>query len=193
MKPTLFRSVLALALLALPAVATAQPAGPPRGAPPREVVHDRHGGRAFAMLLRERERLALTDEQVRRLDTIRRRLEARNAPLREKLRREHARFVAQRREQLSRLTPDERRDTLRALREQRRRGDGPGLPPAMRPLAVEMRGNIRAAMEEAQGVLTDEQKQRARELLRERRRETRREIRRERRERRADPLPPRGR
>lgn len=192
MKPTLLRSVLALALLALPVVATAQRAGPPRGAPPHEVMRRESGGRAFAMLLRERERLALTDEQVHRLDTIRRGLEARNAPLRERLRREHARFVAQRREQLARLTPEQRRDTLRALREQRRRGAGPGLPAAMRPLAVEMRENIRAAMGEAQGVLTEEQKQRARQLLRERRRETRREIRRERRERHADPRRPRG-
>lgn len=188
MKPILFRSVLALALLALPAAATAQRGGPPRGAPPHEVVRGDDGGRAFALLLRERERLALTDEQVRRLDTIRRRLEARNAPLRAQLRREHARFVAQRREQLARLTPDQRRDTLRALREQRRRGAGPRLPAAMRPLAVQMRENIRLAMGEAQGVLSHEQKQRARRLLRERRRETRREMHRERR---ADPRPPR--
>lgn len=190
MKPILFRSVLALALLALPATVTAQRPGPPRGAPPHEVTRGDDGGRAFAMLLRERERLALTDEQVRRLETIRAGLEARNAPLRERLRREHARFAAQRREQLARLTPEQRRDTLRALRAQRRRGAGPGLPATMRPLATEMRENIRAAMGEAQGVLTDAQKRRARELLRERRRAPRREMHRERR---TDPRPPRDR
>ena len=53
-----------------------------------------------------------------------------------------------------------------------------------------MRENIRVAMGEVQGVLTDTQKQRARELLRERRRERPREMRRERR---TDPRPPRDR
>lgn len=183
MKWPLFRLVLALALLAAPCAAPAQPPGPP----PRGAMHGADDGiRPFAMLLRHRERLGLSDEQVARLETIRRGLEERNAPLRARLRREHARFAAERREQLSRLTPAQRRDTLRALRERRRRG-GPPLPEAMRPLVEEMRANIRTAGADAQGVLTDEQKRVARQLLHERMREERRG----RRERRRAPRPPR--
>jgi hypothetical protein len=65
---------------------------------------------------------------------------------------------------MERLTPEQRRDTLRRLRQEREPRD---VPPAMRPLVVEMRRNVEAARRQAENVLTPRQKARARMLVRE--------------------------
>lgn len=174
------RYMVALSLLAA-APAAAQQTGRP-GADSARGGRWEHGGRqhrpAFQGLLAHRQELQLTDAQVARLQEIGRRLDERNRPIHEQLRAHHEQFKAQRRAQMERLTPEQRRDTLRRLREERARGEG--LPREMKPVVERMRANTRRAMEEAQRVLTPEQKRRARALVRERR-ELREEVQRERR------------
>ena len=159
--------------LALLAILAAVPAGVPApvhaqdGAPsPWDAAEEREGAMPFAALLRHREELRLSRAQVARLEAVGRVLEERNGPLRQQLRRQREEFVKLRRAQVGRLSPEQRRDTLRRLREERARGEG--LPPQMRPVVERMRANTRRAMVEAQRVLTTEQKRRARALVRER-------------------------
>jgi hypothetical protein len=113
---------------------------------------------AFEALLRHREQLALSDQQVQRLQEIRTRLEEQNAPLRQRLVEEQA----VRRAQLERMSPEERRAELRRLRQA---GGAQRVPEALQPTVRQMRLNINEAMHQAQGVLTAEQRLRARELL----------------------------
>jgi hypothetical protein len=162
------RYMVALSLLAA-APAAAQTGRP--GADSARGGRWEHGGKhhrpAFQGLLAHRQELQLTDAQVSRLQEIGRRLEERNAPIRAQLRSHHEQFKAQRRAQMERLTPEQRRDTLRRLREEGHRRE---VPQAMRAPMEQMRANIRAAMEEAQGVLNPQQKERARQLMQEARR-----------------------
>lgn len=155
------RILLILALVALPLPALAQHsrehgAASARG---REKAH-----RPFALLLDHRRDLGLTADQVTRLQGIARSLEAQNRPLREQLRRQREAYFAARRAQIARLSPDARRDTLRRLRDER--GKPHPLPPEMRPVVEQMRANTHAAMEDAETVLTPDQKERARALYR---------------------------
>ena len=121
------------------------------------------GRPALQALMRHRAELGLSDAQVRQLQTIRERLEAQNAPLRQRLAEQNRRFRAERREQLERMSPEARRAELRRLRGQR---PAERLPADMQPVVRQMRVNIAEAMHQAQGVLTAEQRVRARELLR---------------------------
>jgi len=163
------RYMVALSLLAA-APAAAQQNGRP-GADSVRGGRWEQGGRqhrpAFQRLLAHRQELQLTDAQVTRLQEIGRRLEERNRPIRAQLQAQHEQFKAQRRAQMERLTPEQRRDTLRRLREEGHRRE---IPQAMRAPMEQMRANIRAAMEEAQGVLNAQQKERARQLMQEARR-----------------------
>ncbi|HEY0095103.1 MAG TPA: hypothetical protein VGB96_12290, partial [Archangium sp.] len=77
-------------------------------------------------------------------------------------------YAGQRRTQMERLTPEQRRDTLRSLREGTSRRD---IPEPMRATMTQMRTNIQSAMQEAQNVLTAQQKERARELMKQARAE----------------------
>ncbi len=159
---TTFRAMLAIALLALPAHLGAQPGGHAPGM--REGMRQRAAERGpFEALLRVRGELGLTDEQVARLTAIGREVEERNRPLRQRLMQAQRRHRGETRERMARLTPAQRRDTLRAIR-----SGGRPLPPEMRRLMAEMRANVREGMRGAQGVLTPAQKARARELMRER-------------------------
>lgn len=171
------RALLLLALLGPPAAAAAQDGTAP---PPWSRADERWEAAPFAALLRHREELRLSREQVARLEAVGRDLEERNRPLRRQLRRQREAFVEQRRAQVRRLSPEQRRDTLRRLRRERMRGEG--LPPEMKPVVERMRANTRRAMAEVQRVLTAEQKRRARALVRERHEEVQRqrELRRER-------------
>jgi acyl-CoA reductase-like NAD-dependent aldehyde dehydrogenase len=163
------RYMVALGLLAA-APAAAQQNGRP-GADSVRGGRWEQGGRqhrpAFQGLLAYRQELQLTDAQVTRLQEIGRRLEERNRPIRAQLQAQHEQFKAQRRAQMERLTPEQRRDTLRRLREEGQRRE---IPQAMRAPMEQMRANIRVAMEEAQGVLNAQQKERARQLMQEARR-----------------------
>jgi hypothetical protein len=114
-------------------------------------------------LLRHRAELQLTDAQVRQLQAIRERLDAQNAPLRQRLTAQSQRFRTERRQQLERMSPEERRAELRRLRQQRA---AERVPADMQPVVRQMRVNIEEAMHQAQGVLTAEQRVRAREILR---------------------------
>lgn len=151
------RHALAALLAAVAAVpAAAQPGGHPPFAEERE-------RRPFDVLLRHRAELQLSDGQVRRIEAIGRQLEERNAPLRERLVQQHRRWREERRAQLERMTPRQRREELRRIREH------PGEPPvpeALRPTVHQMRVNISDAMHQAQGVLTPEQRVRAQDILR---------------------------
>lgn len=181
----MWKTYLLLAFLAaLPAAVRAQDGAAP---PAWSAADEREGAVHFAVLLRHREELRLSRAQVARLEAVGRALEERNRPLRQQLRRQREEFVERRRAQVGRLSPEQRRDTLRRLREERARGEG--LPPQMRPVVERMRANTRRAMEEAQRVLTAEQKRRARALVAERRTEARERVR----ERRGEaPARPRG-
>ncbi|HEU0014562.1 MAG TPA: hypothetical protein VFQ45_12805, partial [Longimicrobium sp.] len=157
----IFRYTLVLAALAAALPAAAQPGGRPPAGPPRGALPAQAERHAFDALLRHRERLELSADQVRRLEAIAARLEERNRPLRERLRQERERFMETRRQQLERLTPEQRRDTLRAVR---RRGQA-AVPESMQPLVRQMRVHVEEATYEAQGVLTAEQRLRARRIL----------------------------
>lgn len=177
-KPYVLLAALLAALpAAVPAVVHAQDGAPS----PRGPAAEREGAMPFAVLLRHRGELRLSRAQVARLEAVGRALEERNRPLRQQLRRQREEFLERRRAQVGRLSPEQRRDTLRRLREERARGEG--LPPQMRPVVERMRANTRRAMEDAQRVLTPEQKRRARALVRDRRTEARERVR----ERRARP------
>jgi len=162
-KPYLLLALLAALPAAAPAAVRAQDGAAPPAWSPAEA---REEAMPFAVLLRHRGELRLSRAQVERLEAVGRALEERNRPLRRQLRRQREEFVERRRAQVGRLSPEQRRDTLRRLREERARGEG--LPPQMRPVVERMRANTRRAMEEAQQVLTAEQKRRARALVRER-------------------------
>lgn len=118
--------------------------------------------RAFDVLLNHRTQLQLTEQQVRQLEGLRTRLEQQNAPLRARLMEEHQRVQAERRAQLERMSPDERRAELRRLQREGR----PGVPQTLQPTVRQMRINISEAVHQAQGVLTAEQRLRAQSLLR---------------------------
>ena len=130
--------------------------------------HHRGERAPFQRLIAARQELQLTDAQVTRLQEIGRRLEERNAPLRAQLTAQRQQYAAQRRAQVERLSPEARRDTLTRLRQQGRRRE---VPEAMRVPMNQMRENTRAAMQEAQSVLTPQQKDRARQLMEQHRRE----------------------
>ncbi|MBV9772974.1 MAG: hypothetical protein JO040_03450 [Gemmatimonadetes bacterium] len=156
------RVLLVLVLLALPLPLHAQQG---RGRKPEH--------RPFALLLDHRQELGLSADQVARLQAIARRLEERNQPLREQLRRQREAYFAARRAQIARLSPEARRDTLRRL--QGERGKPHPIPAEMRPIVEQMRAHTHDAMEDAETVLTSEQKERARALYRAHREELRRQ------------------
>ncbi|HEX6040851.1 MAG TPA: hypothetical protein VFZ20_22515, partial [Longimicrobium sp.] len=131
----------------------------------------REAERPFHALLRHRAELGLTEQQVARLSEIRADLERRNGPLRRELMTRHQRWREERRAQLERMSPQERRAELRRVRE---RPAGERVPADMQPIVRQMRGNIDQAMARAQSVLTADQRDRARTILRRELREGRR-------------------
>jgi hypothetical protein len=151
-----------LIALAASVAAAAQPGGrlPERPRAEGPLSPD-EGRRPFEVLLRHREQLRLTEAQVRRIQEIGRGLEARNAPLRQRLAEERHRWMARRQAELERMNAERRRDEMRRMRHERR------VPEPMRPLVREMRANIAAAVRDAHGVLSDEQRTEARRVLRE--------------------------
>jgi hypothetical protein len=154
---------LALGMAAGSAPLAAQPTG-------LEDPALREAERPFASLMRHRAELGLTDEQVGRLQAIRAELETRNGPLRRQLMQQHQRWREERRAQLERMSPTERRAELRRLRE---RPAEQRVPADMQPVVRQMRVNLDEAMGRAQGVLTAEQRVRARAILRRELREQR--------------------
>lgn len=122
--------------------------------------------RPFDLLLERRQELGLSPDQVTRLQAIAARLEETNRPLREELVRRWQAEREQRRAELMRMTPEERRAELRRLRE----NGPPPVPESMRPLMQRVRQNIGAAMREAGGVLTPGQKAQVRRMVGERNR-----------------------
>jgi hypothetical protein len=158
------RLLLAGAVLLAPAPLLGQQGGVPAQEPwERDGVHHLGEGHAFQMLLERRAELSLSDQQVQRLGAIRQRLEAANAPLRERLMAERERFLAERRAQLERMSPEARRAEFARMRDQGR----PPLPPSMQPLADQMRENIHGAMREAHAVLNPQQRMQVRRMMRE--------------------------
>jgi hypothetical protein len=153
--------LFAAALLLGSVPAAAQDDGPPtRGA---EMLEQREQ-RPFERLMEVRGELGLSDAQVGRLQSIAARLEETNRPLREELLRRWQAVREERRARLMRMTPEERQEELRRVREQ----GPPPVPENLRPLLQRMRGNVAGAVREAGTVLTPRQKARARQLIRER-------------------------
>jgi len=161
---TRFRALLlaAAALLVALAPAAAQPG--PHGDPGLHELRQTEQ-RPLELLMQVRDELRLTDAQVVRLRGIAGRLEETNRPLRRQLVAEYGRWREQRRARLERMTPAQRRAELRHARGGRRAD----VPPPLRPLVGQIRGNVREAMQEAAEVLTPAQRARARELIQERR------------------------
>ena len=144
----------------LAAGAAAPLAAQPEGENPEAAL--RAANRPFESLMRFREELRLSEQQVARLQSIRARMEQQNAPLRERLVAQHQRWRAERRAQLERMTPEQRRAELRRVRGQ---PAGQRVPADMQPLVRQMRVNIEESMHQAQGVLTAEQRLQARRIL----------------------------
>lgn len=138
--------VLILALLAAPEALSAQRSS-------EDSRSERHG--PVEMLLRRRERIGLSDEQVARLEEIGRRMEERNRPL-------VARLLEMRR-RLRADFPRDRDDMDEAQRKAYRRR-----VKAARPLLREIRENNREAMREVGDLLTPDQKDLVRRMLRDR-------------------------
>jgi hypothetical protein len=159
----LTRLLIACLVLGVPASLRGQGAGRGEDRWDRAEGHQPGDGHAFQLLLQHRADLGLTEQQVARLEVIGRRLEAANRPLRERLSAERERFLAERRAELERMSPEQRRAEYERMRSRGR----PPLPPAMRPVADEMRENIRHAMREAHGVLTPRQRMQVRRMMRE--------------------------
>ncbi|HEU0299378.1 MAG TPA: hypothetical protein VFR37_07990 [Longimicrobium sp.] len=155
------RNPVRYALAALLAAAAAVPAAAQPGEQPP--FREDAARQPFDALLRHRTELQLSADQVRRIETIGRQLEERNAPLRDRLAHETRRWREERRAQLERMTPRERRAELRRMR--LHRGEPP-VPEALRPTVHQMRVNINDAMHQAQGVLSAEQRVRAQDLMR---------------------------
>jgi hypothetical protein len=147
----------ALALLA------AVPAAAQQGADPlaNDVLEEREQ-RPFDALLQARQDLRLTPDQVTRIEAIASRLDETNRPLRAELVRLWQAEREQRRAELMRMTPAERRAELRRVRAMGR----PPVPENMRPLVQRIRRNIADAMGEAGNVLTPNQRQQVREMVR---------------------------
>jgi|GEM_PF-2225762 len=154
------RPLLAAAalLIAVAAPAAAQPG--PHGQPGLEELQQTEQ-RPLELLMQVRDELQLTEAQVARLRQIAGRLEETNRPLRRQLVAEYGRWREQRRVELLRMTPAQRRAELR-------RANAAGRPPVplpLRPLVARIRRNVRIATHEAAAVLTPAQRARAREMV----------------------------
>jgi hypothetical protein len=160
----MIRTMVRLLLLGPLAAAAPLAAQPARDSATAAGFREDAARRPFDALLRHRAELRLSEQQVRQIEEVARALEARNAPLRERLVREHRRWRVERREQLQRMSVEERRRELRRVREQRGRGEA--VPGTMRPVVREMLVNIEESIHQAQGVLTAEQRLQARQILR---------------------------
>lgn len=165
-----------LTAIALPAVGDAQT---PRG----ERGH--RGGGPIERVLEQREALELTDAQVTRIEQIRSDLEQKNAPLlaqleqaraerpqqrsgmRERMRQRRDRMTpeqrAQMRERMEQMTP-EQREAMRERMHSQMATRLEDMPPEQREAFEQLHTNTQAAMEQVQTVLTDEQKQKLREM-----------------------------
>jgi hypothetical protein len=160
---------IALALTGAPAVLAAQQGTAPAAGQHQHARGQRgeRQGRVQA-LLAHRQELKLTDGQVQRLTAIGQRLQQRNAALQQRMR---ALFQQSglpdfraRREQRQQGHPaqrpqltDQQRQAIRHLREQ------------ARPLREQMRQNQRAAVQEAKGVLTQQQQDQIKQYARQHR------------------------
>lgn len=144
---------LAAVLLLAPLPALGQQAAPTdTTSAAARAPHAPHSG--VDLLLRYRAELQLSDEQIARLQAVAQRLEERNRPLLEQLRAAGIPLRRERRDEVHRMTPEQRQALHEKLREHR-------------PTLERLRENMEAAMREARAVLTPEQQERFRALLRE--------------------------
>ena len=162
--------IFALLLTLAPSAAQAQRPGPMRG--------EHHGADRdpIQFILEHRQDLALTAEQVQRLEAIRAELKRENDPLIARLReqmpdRPAADSLRQRMRQRRELT-DEQRQQMRARMEQMR-----ARMEEMRPVREEIRENLEDAIDDVDDVLNDEQEKKLRELRRAERDKRREEMR----------------
>ncbi len=179
----IYGMALLAALAAAPISLEAQ-TPPPAPAPhAQDSAERRLNGAGPERLLRLRDELRLTAEQVSRLETIRQRLQQQNAPLIEQLRasgvwQERGRLTPEQREQMRQRMqnmPPEQREALRRQMQERRRSAEAGpraqrqIPEELRPVIQQLRENTRSALQEARSVLTAEQQTRLRQLVQQRR------------------------
>jgi hypothetical protein len=172
---------VAMALAGAPAVLAAQ-----QGTAPAAGQHqhgqrgawgqrgERRGGGALQALLAHRQELNLTDAQVQRLTAISQRLEQQNAPLQAQLRQLFTQaglpdFRARREQgqqgeqqgqarQRPQLT-EQQRQAFQRVRQQ------------AQPIRQQMRKNMQAAVQEAKGVLTQQQQDQVKQYIQQHRRQ----------------------
>jgi Spy/CpxP family protein refolding chaperone len=162
-KSSLVLGALAAAL-ALPGLATAQtePKAPAQQSKEHAMGPRRGMGDPAGMLLSHRTELKLTDDQVRKLETIRSTYQEKNRPLMEQIR--PARGDSQSRADRRQMTPEQRQQAWQQARAQAQR---PEAQKAMR----ELRANRQAATKEARAVLTADQQKWVDERMAQRRAE----------------------
>lgn len=144
-------AILLFSLVLAPMPASGQASGTTRD-------EDRPERGPIAILLEQREALALTAEQVTELDAIRQRMEEQNRPVVEQLVQIREKWRRERPANWRELTPKEREAA-------RKRFQGEARAEA-RPLMATIRGNNREAMRAVRAVLTEEQQRKVRELVR---------------------------
>ena len=154
------RPLLAAAASLLVAVVPAAAQPGPHRQPGLEALQQTEQ-RPLELLMQVRDELQLTDPQVAQLRQIAVRLEETNRPLRRQLVAEYGRWREQRRVELLRMTPAQRRAELRRANAAGR----PPVPPPLRPLVARIHRNVRVATREAASVLTPAQRARAREMI----------------------------
>jgi hypothetical protein len=138
---------LMMAVAAPVAAQDARPA-PPRG----ETGHSARTTVPIGFLLRHRAEIGLSDQQISRLEEIADRLERQNRPLREQLRASGIPMGPDRREVMSAMSDEQRKEVRERLEHHR-------------PTLIQMRDNAKSALDEARGVLSREQVRRMRALM----------------------------
>lgn len=187
------RYLIAALLAAAPVAASAQTTPPPAGQQREHARDGQHGERGMRRgpggpgrspiqgLLRQREALGLTADQVSRLEAIQRDLRSRNQPLHQQLQALRPEGARGPRADGARPRGERRARPDSAQRgERRQRGERPQLTPEQRqqmeqrraqaqPILQQLRQNTAAAMQQARGVLTAEQQQKVQQRMQERR------------------------
>jgi hypothetical protein len=160
------RAAVAGAILLLPLVLNAQRSERPR--------RERAPRSSVSALIDARRELDLTARQLTQLDSLERSAEARNGAIAERLRATRDSQFSTRRRSLAERMPRDSAD--RARRRELAQADRDSLRArvdALRPLFDEMRRNDSTARASAERILTDDQRQRWREMDIERRAELR--------------------
>jgi hypothetical protein len=126
--------------------------------------------------MRERMQRTTPEQREQMRERMQQMTPEQRAQMRERMQRTTPEQREQMRERMQQMTPEQREQMRERM--QRRGGQGTArgemrVPEAVRPVLQQLQANNRAALQEAQAVLTPEQRERAGELMRQRVRERR--------------------